>query len=117
MSPLIINSKNGIVTIGSPGADRISSSLALVINNYTKNNNWQLSINEPRYHVNMDGTVRSEPGVKVNLKNTTTTEANDMYYVHVNAKFKYLLVFDYSLMLVGLFVFDYYMLHTQCRIN
>ena len=36
MSPLIINSKNGIVTIGSPGADRISSSLALVINNYTK---------------------------------------------------------------------------------
>ena len=80
MSPLIINSKNGIVTIGSPGADRISSSLALVINNYTKNNNWQLSINEPRYHVNMDGTVRSEPGVKINLKNTTTTEANDMYF-------------------------------------
>ena len=80
MSPLIINSKNGIVTIGSPGADRISSSLALVINNYTKNNNWQLSINEPRYHVNMDGSVRSEPGVKINLKNTTTTEANDMYF-------------------------------------
>ena len=28
----------------------------------------------------MDGTVRSEPGVKINLKNTTTTEANDMYF-------------------------------------
>ena len=80
MSPLIINSNNGIVTIGSPGADRISSSLAQVINNYTKNNNWKISIDEPRYHVNMDGTSRSEPGVKVNIKNTTTTQANDMYF-------------------------------------
>ena len=32
MSPLIINTTEGINTIGSPGADRISSSLALVIN-------------------------------------------------------------------------------------
>ena len=80
MSPLIINSKNGIVTIGSPGADRISSSLAQVIINYSKNNNWKKSIDEPRYHVNMDGTARSEPGVKVNIKNTTITQENDMYF-------------------------------------
>ena len=80
MSPLIINSKNGIVTIGSPGADRISSSLAQVIINYSKNNNWKKSIDEPRYHVNMDGTARSEPGVEVNIKNTTITQENDMYF-------------------------------------
>ena len=28
----------------------------------------------------MDGTARSEPGVKVNINNSTTTQANDMYF-------------------------------------
>ena len=32
MSPMIIVTNNGVYTIGSPGADRISSSIATVIN-------------------------------------------------------------------------------------
>ena len=80
MSPLIIKTADGINTIGSPGADRISSSLALVINNFTQNKDWKESINKPRYHVNMDGSIRAEPGVKNISDNLTVTEPNDMYF-------------------------------------
>ena len=40
MSPLIIQTENGITTIGSPGADRISSAIAQVLLNYSNNNNF-----------------------------------------------------------------------------
>ncbi len=80
MSPLIISTAEGINTIGSPGADRISSSLALVINNFTHNQDWKDSIDKPRYHVNMDGSIRAEPGINNLPDNITITESNDMYF-------------------------------------
>ena len=36
MSPLIIETRDGITTIGSPGADRISSAIAQVLINFSK---------------------------------------------------------------------------------
>ena len=80
MSPLIIKTTDGMSTIGSPGADRISSSLAQVINNFTHNHDWKISIDKPRYHVNMDGSIRAEPGINNISDNITVTEPNDMYF-------------------------------------
>ena len=40
MSPLIIETNEGISTIGSPGADRISSAIAQVLINYTKSKKY-----------------------------------------------------------------------------
>tara|TARA_Y100001970_G_scaffold173054_1_gene211489 strand:+ start:1737 stop:3161 length:1425 start_codon:yes stop_codon:yes gene_type:complete len=80
MSPLIIESPDGITTIGSPGADRISSAIAQVLLNYSKSNDWKHAINKPRFHVNGDGTVRAEPGSLETGKNITITESNDMYF-------------------------------------
>ena len=80
MSPLIIQSKNGITTIGSPGADRISSAIAQVLINYSKNNNWRQAIDEPRFHVNGDGSVRAEPGSIETSKDITITDKYDMYF-------------------------------------
>ena len=80
MSPLIIQSKNGITTIGSPGADRISSAIAQVLLNYSKNNNWRQAIDEPRFHVNGDGSVRAEPGSIEAYKDITITDKYDMYF-------------------------------------
>ena len=80
MSPLIIETREGITTIGSPGADRISSAIAQVLINFSKNNNWQESIDKPRFHVNGDGTVRAEPGSLKVDKNITITEEYDMYF-------------------------------------
>jgi gamma-glutamyltranspeptidase/glutathione hydrolase len=80
MSPLIIQSEKGITTIGSPGADRISSAIAQVLLNYTNSNNWQQAIDEPRFHVNSDGSIRAEPGSLQKNKDTTITDEYDMYF-------------------------------------
>ena len=80
MSPLIVKSKNSISTIGSPGADRISSAIAQVIINFINGDTWRDAINKPRFHVNEDGNVRAEPGCDINLQNITTTEPFDMYF-------------------------------------
>ena len=80
MSPLIIETNEGISTIGSPGADRISSAIAQVLINYSKSKNWKQAIDEPRYHVNGDGTVRAEPGSLDTDNDITITEEYDMYF-------------------------------------
>ena len=80
MSPLIIKTDDGITTIGSPGADRISSAIAQVLINYSMNNDWKQAIDAPRFHVNGDGTVRAEPGSLEIGKNITITEEYDMYF-------------------------------------
>ena len=80
MSPLVIKTDDGITTIGSPGADRISSAIAQVLINYSMNNDWKKAIDAPRYHVNGDGTVRAEPGSLEIDKNITITEEYDMYF-------------------------------------
>lgn len=80
MSPLIIQSENGITTIGSPGADRISSAIAQVLLNYTNTNNWRQAIDEPRFHVEGDGSIRAEPGSLQKNKDTTITGEYDMYF-------------------------------------
>ena len=80
MSPLIIESNEGVSTIGSPGADRISSAIAQVLTNYTNGNTWKDSIDMPRFHVNADGGVRAEPGYDNINENTTITEPFDMYF-------------------------------------
>ena len=80
MSPLIIQSENGITTIGSPGADRISSAIAQVLLNYTNTNNWRQAIDEPRFHVDGDGSIRAEPGSLQKNKDTTITDEYDMYF-------------------------------------
>ena len=59
MSPLVIKTDDGITTIGSPGADRISSAIAQVLINYSMNNDWKKAIDAPRFHVNGDGAVLS----------------------------------------------------------
>ena len=80
MSPLIIETNEGISTIGSPGADRISSAIAQVLINYSKSNNWQQAIDAPRFHVNGDGSVRAEPGSIETDNKITVTEEYDMYF-------------------------------------
>ena len=80
MSPLIIKTDDGITTIGSPGADRISSAIAQVLINYSINNDWKQAIDAPRFHVNGDGSVRAEPGSLEIDKNITITEEYDMYF-------------------------------------
>ena len=80
MSPLVIKTDDGITTIGSPGADRISSAIAQVLINYSMNNDWKKAIDAPRFHVNGDGTVRAEPGSLEIDKNITITEEYDMYF-------------------------------------
>ena len=80
MSPLIIESENGITTIGSPGADRISSAIAQVLLNFSINKNWKEAIDRPRFHVNGDGSVRAEPGSLEIDENITVTDEYDMYF-------------------------------------
>ena len=80
MSPLIIETNDGISTIGSPGANRISSAIAQVLLNYSKSNNWKQSIDEPRFHVNEDGSIRAEPGSLEIDKDVIITEEYDMYF-------------------------------------
>lgn len=80
MSPLVIKTADGITTIGSPGADRISSAIAQVLINYSMNNDWKQAIDAPRFHVNGDGTVRAEPGSLEIEQNITITEEYDMYF-------------------------------------
>ena len=80
MSPLVIKTDDGITTIGSPGADRISSAIAQVLINFSMNNDWKKAIDAPRFHVNGDGTVRAEPGSLEVDKNITITEEYDMYF-------------------------------------
>ena len=80
MSPLVIKTDDGITTIGSPGADRISSAIAQVLINYSVNNDWKQAIDAPRFHVNGDGTVRAEPGSLMIDNNITITEKYDMYF-------------------------------------
>jgi len=80
MSPLIIKTHKGIVTIGSPGADRISSALAQVLYDYSLNANWVKAIVKPRFHVNIDGTIRCEPDTYFSFSEQITTNKNDMYF-------------------------------------
>ena len=80
MSPMIIETNKGISTIGSPGADRISSALAQVILNFSHIENWGQAISKPRFHVNSDGTVRCEPGADNKFINEIVTSHNDMYF-------------------------------------
>jgi gamma-glutamyltranspeptidase/glutathione hydrolase len=80
MSPLIIESNEGISTIGSPGADRISSAIAQVLINYSKNKNWKQAIDKPRFHVNGNGSVRAEPDSLVAENKITITKEYDMYF-------------------------------------
>src|SRR6056300_700676 len=80
MSPIIIQSENGITTIGSPGADRISSAIAQVLVNFSNYKNWQESIDKPRFHVNADGTVRAEPKSFKDQNDVTFTDEYDMYF-------------------------------------
>ena len=80
MSPLIIKTHKGIVTIGSPGADRISSALAQVLYDYSLNANWVKAIEKPRFHVNIDGTIRCEPDTYFSFSEQITTNKNDMYF-------------------------------------
>jgi len=80
MSPMIIENKNGISTIGTPGADRISSALAQVLLGYSKTGIWAKAIDAPRFHVNLDGSVRCEPNTVHKFEEQVTTNANDMYF-------------------------------------
>ena len=80
MSPLIIKNNKGIVTIGSPGADRISSALAQVLYDYSLNADWVKAIEKPRFHVNIDGTIRCEPDSYFSFPEQITTNKNDMYF-------------------------------------
>jgi gamma-glutamyltranspeptidase/glutathione hydrolase len=80
MSPLIIETKDGIATLGSPGADRISSAIAQVLVNFSNYKNWQESIDKPRFHVNGDGTVRAEPKSFKDQNDVTFTHEYDMYF-------------------------------------
>ena len=80
MSPLIVSNKKSIYALGSPGADRISTALAQVINNYINKNDWANAISKPRFHVNQDGSVRAEPESIEDKKNVTFTNSNDMYF-------------------------------------
>ena len=80
MSPIIVSNKSGIFTIGSPGADRISSAIAQVLSYYISNKNWNQSIKMPRYHVNQDGNVRAELGLHLPSVSATYTEEFDMYF-------------------------------------
>jgi len=80
MSPLIIETKDGIATLGSPGADRISSAIAQVLVNFSYYKNWQESIDKPRFHVNGDGTVRAEPESLRDQNYVTLTDEYDMYF-------------------------------------
>ena len=80
MSPLIIETSSGICTIGSPGADRISSAIAQVLLNYSKRNDWQHAIDEPRFHINGDGSIRAEPGSLEMDSDITITKEYDMYF-------------------------------------
>ena len=80
MSPIIVSNESGIFTVGSPGADRISSAIAQVLSNYISNKNWEQSINMPRYHVNQDGSVRAELGLHLPSVSATYTEEFDMYF-------------------------------------
>ena len=80
MSPMIIEVPNGIYTIGSPGADRISSAIAIVINNYLLSSDWSQSIDLPRFHVNQDKTIRAEPDAIQTHEKTVITKPNDMYF-------------------------------------
>ena len=80
MSPMIIVTNNSVYTIGSPGADRISSSIATVINKYTETDDWVSSIDFPRFHVNQDETIRSEPDAIGDSEDTTFTKPYDMYF-------------------------------------
>ena len=80
MSPLILILNNEIVAMGSPGADRISSSLAQVVNHKLENKSWKKSINNARFHVNEDGIVKAEPGVNIEYDDINYTEEFDMYF-------------------------------------
>jgi gamma-glutamyltranspeptidase/glutathione hydrolase len=80
MSPLIVSNKESIYALGSPGADRISTALAQVINNYITTNDWTAAILKPRFHVNQDQSVRAEPESIEDNKNVTFTNSNDMYF-------------------------------------
>ena len=80
MSPLIVSNNESIYALGSPGADRISTALAQVINNYMNKNDWSAAISKPRFHVNQDQSVRAEPESIEENKNVTFTNSNDMYF-------------------------------------
>ena len=80
MSPMIIQSNTMLATIGSPGADRISSALAQVILSYLEVQSWQSAINKPRFHVNVDGSIRTEPDSEYSFPNQVVTSPNDMYF-------------------------------------
>ena len=80
MSPLIIETNEGISTIGSPGADRISSAIAQVLLNYSESKNWKQAIDKPRFHINGDGSIRAEPGALKMNNDITFTGEHDMYF-------------------------------------
>ena len=80
MSPLLVSDKSNNYVIGSPGADRISTAIAQVIDNYSTNNDWNESIQKPRFHVNADGSIRGEPSSINKGDNVTITDPHDMYF-------------------------------------
>ena len=96
MSPMIIETNKGISTIGSPGADRISSALGQVILNFSHTNDWRQSINKPRFHINFDGTVRCEPGADNKFENEIVTNPDDMYFGGVCVTGLYDKLFSYG---------------------
>ena len=96
MSPMIIQTNKGISTIGSPGADRISSALGQVILNFSNTNDWRQAINKPRFHINSDGTVRCEPGADNKFINEIVTDPDDMYFGGVCVTGLYDKLFSYG---------------------
>jgi len=80
MSPLIVTNENSISAIGSPGADRISSAMAIVLDKYNNDFDWRSSIDAPRFHVNEDGLLRHEPRINFEYNNSEITKEFDMYF-------------------------------------
>ena len=80
MSPLIVTNENTISAIGSPGADRISSAMAIVLDKYNNSYDWKSAIDEPRFHINEDGLLRHEPNLHFKYNNSETTKEFDMYF-------------------------------------
>ena len=80
MSPLIVTNENTISAIGSPGADRISSALAIVLDKYNNSYDWKSAIDVPRFHINEDGLLRHEPNLHFKYNNSETTKEFDMYF-------------------------------------
>lgn len=85
MAPTVVAGPGRRISIGSPGADRITSALATAITLIVNGSRLEDAVEHPRLHYENSARISAEPGLVVEGYDVVEYEKKDMYFGGVTA--------------------------------